>query len=128
MCVILYVGKTVLRCKTNKYSSGGGGGGGCNSTIHAEECVLKNNNNNNNNNQNRKRADLYVFRFKKIKDEWVLRNSKPCADCTLLIKRAGIRRVYYSFHTDQESGVVKTKATELESDYVSHGRKKQISN
>lgn len=97
-------------CKLNKYSSG------CDSTIHAEECVLKNN-------QNRKRADLYVFRFKKIKGEWVLRNSKPCVDCTLLIKKAGVRKVYYSFHNDQENGIVKTKATELESDHVSYGRK-----
>ena len=101
--------------KLNKYSSG------CDSTIHAEECVLKNN-------QNRKRADLYVFRFKKIKGEWILRNSKPCVDCTLLIKKSGIRKVYYSFHNDQENGIVKTKASELESEHVSYGRKnKRIS-
>lgn len=64
-------------------------------------------------------ADLYVFRFKQIDGEWVLRNSKPCADCTLLIKQSGIKKVYYSTH----DGVVKIKACDLESDHISFGRR-----
>lgn len=55
--------------------------------------------------------------------EWVLRNSKPCADCTLLIKKSKIKKVYYSFHDDRGSGIVKIKACDLESDHVSFGRR-----
>lgn len=61
-----------------------------------------------------------MFRYKLLDEEWVLRDSKPCADCTRLIKQAKIKKVYYSSH---DGSIIKIKASELESDHVSFGRR-----
>lgn len=115
VCYIVSRNTTIVSCAVNKYNSK-------KSTCHAEEYALKNMN------TKIRKKDIYIFRFKEVEGEWVLRNSKPCVDCTLLIKKSGIRRVYYSFHNNQESGVVKTKASTLESNHISHGRKRQTKN
>lgn len=72
--------------------------------------------------------DLFVFRYEYLPDgTWELRNSKPCADCTNIIKTVGIRNVYYS-ETELVDGVhipkiVKVKAKDLESEHKSYGRR-----
>lgn len=42
-------------------------------------------------------ADMYVVRVSKKNHEYM--NSKPCKICSSLIKKAGIRNVYYSTDT-----------------------------
>lgn len=61
--------------------------------------------------------DLYVVR---ILPNGKLGNSKPCVNCTRLIKQFKIKRVHYS----TENGTIKTEKTyKLETDHVSKGVK-----
>lgn len=88
-------------------------------------------------------ADLYVFRYVykdsgdedgNVSSSWELRNSKPCAHCTQLIKMAGIRYVYYSDvdvgdgeKEDSSPGIpriVKIKAKNLFNDHLTYGRRR----
>jgi pyrimidine deaminase RibD-like protein len=56
--------------------------------------------------------------------EWVLKNSKPCKCCVELIKKAKLRKVYYSVNDENGVGVVVISATKIESDHMSAGRRK----
>jgi len=68
-------------------------------------------------------ADLYVFRYVRRPDGWHLANSKPCRDCIKLIKKAKIRRVYYSVgENHSEWPVACEKVRDLKSGHVSSGR------
>jgi tRNA(Arg) A34 adenosine deaminase TadA len=74
-------------------------------------------------------ADLYVFRYEYKKDgSWELRNSKPCAHCTEIIKMSGIRYVYYSekegFSDDLSiTRIVKIHSKYLQTDHFTYGRR-----
>jgi pyrimidine deaminase RibD-like protein len=103
VCFIVYKHK-IITSKTNVF-------GGA-TTFHAEERALEDI-------DDSLKADLYVFRF----DDGEIKNSKPCADCTKLIKKSGIRRVYYTYVDEQQGpGIVIAKAQSLKSDYVTRGR------
>lgn len=41
-------------------------------------------------------ANLYVFRYQFIDGKWVVKESKPCSHCVKLIKKSGIKKVFYS--------------------------------
>jgi hypothetical protein len=75
-------------------------------------------------------ADLYVFRYKHLPDgTWVLGNSKPCAQCLKLIKKAKIKNVYYSvatYHSDGTftTGIIRERAKNMTTDHISFGRRK----
>lgn len=93
-------------------------------SIHAEEAALFDGL------LNSKRyhgASLYVFRYKQDTfGAWTVENSQPCVDCVNLIRRAGIKKVYYSAKTEQgDRGVVIVKTRDLHSTYVSLGRRNQ---
>ncbi len=72
-------------------------------------------------------ADLYVFRYQLIEDEWVIKGSKPCAHCTKLIKKSGIKKVFYSDSKENQMGVISVTAKKLENNYVTSGSKKKNS-
>ena len=69
------------------------------------------------------KVNIYVFRYKCVDNKWVLENSKPCADCTKLIKKMGINYVYYSVNDERGRGIERVHTHDLESDHQSLGRR-----
>jgi deoxycytidylate deaminase len=72
-------------------------------------------------------AVLYVFRYKLDNEGcWTVENSRPCADCVDLIRRVGIKKVYYSVKNEEgDRGVEVIKVRDLYSTYISIGRRLQ---
>lgn len=97
-------------------------------SVHAEESALSDGLID----QRFKGADVFVFRYKEnARGDWTIENSKPCKDCAELIRRAGIRRVFYTVKTsDRGRGVVAVKVKDLNSTHVTIGRirKKKMKN
>jgi hypothetical protein len=69
-----------------------------------------------------KGADLYVFRYQNFNGVWVLKNSKPCCDCTRLIKKSKIRKVYYSGVLNESIGIISIRSTKLNNTHIANAR------
>lgn len=71
-----------------------------------------------------KGANIFVFRYKKDVDgRWTVENSRPCKNCVKVIKRAGIKKVYYSVKTmDGRRGIEVIKVKDLISTFMSTGQ------
>jgi len=66
-------------------------------------------------------ANLYVFRYQFIDGKWIIKGSKPCSNCVKLIKKSGIKRVFYSVSDSEEVGVISVTAKKLENNYITSG-------
>jgi len=81
-------GKRVFGCGCNSYKTHAKFGGGPLSTLHAEAAAIRD--------AKRSRgsvkgADIYIARIDSRS-----KLSKPCTSCAALIKKEGIRRVFYT--------------------------------
>lgn len=116
-------GKNVVNFSINRYSNS------FYYTEHAEELALTKNIHPKFRKGNclpYKGADIYIFRFKKDKysGRYIIANSKPCLDCTKIIQNSGIKNVYYTLEEDGKRGVIKVRASKLQTICKSRGRRR----
>lgn len=69
-----------------------------------------------------KKYTFYVIRILRDSSETNIKfgNCKPCAECTKMLKKYQIRKIYY---TNCEGSFVKSNVRDLESDHMSRAQK-----
>lgn len=105
---ILFSNKSIISKGHNEYNID-------KNTLHAEECCFKEYN------INYYGHNILIIRINTNKK---LLNSKPCKQCVEILKKYGVKKIYYS---DENQNIVMEKTNNIKTDFITSGQKYKFS-